>query len=122
MVRQFENRSLRIGYIKYPGYVENCAFENFYECPRPGAVAETLDAFASFFSAKLEFFPFPAFGEGMETETDTVFRGLMNGTIHASGPNLLYLDDRIRHVPNFTFPVGTIINFRIFETFEILKF
>lgn len=105
--KMVENRSLYMGYFPYPGYVETGAFQDIYKCKRPGVMAETLLAFASYFSATLTLYAFKENDMGMDTEKNSTFKGLLNGTIHAAGPDLLwYLDERLRNVPTVSFPMG----------------
>ena len=104
------NRTLKAGYIMYPGYAEACAFENVYNCKRPGISVETLLSLANFFSANLTMYRFKEYGAGDDSETDSVFKALRNGTIHAVGPDLWYMSDRLKYVPKVTFPLGNSFN------------
>ena len=106
MIRNALNRTLHMASNMYAGYAEPCAFENVYKCNKPGAVAETLLAFAAYYSAKLILHTYPESGVGAKGETNTIFKALQNGTVDAAGPNFWYLEDRVKNLPKITFPIG----------------
>lgn len=82
------NRTLAIGYAPLPTYFESCAFNKSIACEHPGASMEVSWLLEEYYHADFEFVRFKGYGVGGPKETDTIFRGVMNGTVHTAGPTI----------------------------------
>lgn len=78
-------KTLRIGYSLYSPYYEKCSFENPITCDLPGASMEAVWLLEQYYGAKFQFIDHKGYGFGASSETDTIFRGLLNGSIHTAG-------------------------------------
>ncbi len=101
--KEITNRTLRVGFSPFPTWWEPCAFEKPITCSKPGSGIETLRLMEKFHGAKFELVYFKGFGVGASTETDTVTRGVMNGTVQLAS-NMLYVSCRNTYL--FTLGVG----------------
>lgn len=81
-------RTLRASYSGYPTWWEPCGFEKPITCNYPGSSIETMWVLEKFYNAEVDYVYFKGFGVGAPTETDTVCKGIMNGTVDL-GANLL---------------------------------
>lgn len=81
-------KHLRIGYSLYSPYYERCAFEKPITCRYPGASMEAVRLLEKFYNAKFEFVNYKGYGFGAPTESDTIFRGLLNGSVETAGATM----------------------------------
>lgn len=83
------NRTMRVGYTLYPTWFDQCSLKKPITCPNPGASMETMWLLEKYYNAKFDYISSAGFGIGDSTETDSVSRGVINGTFQL-GPTMMY--------------------------------
>lgn len=99
-------RVIKIGYVVQSPNAELCAFENLTYCERPGYVPEMWRVIGDYFSADIEMHQFNGYGVGNPNENSTIFKALVDGIIHVTGPDSSFLTERIANLPRYSSPIG----------------